>query len=107
MSGRNEEQSPSAILAETAPGSVDFGERASVVTRGVALENRSALIHVRFRPDGTVWEIAERPAGLSGEEWFKRLCARVGDRFQARCGGRGMFRISGDELEALKASQTH
>jgi hypothetical protein len=74
---------------------------------GYRLAGNVVLIHVRFRPDGSVWEIAECPEGLSPEGWFKRLCARVGDKFQARTGGRGMFRISLDQFEALKAVQPH
>jgi hypothetical protein len=82
-------------------------EQPNVFANGVALEDATVLIHVRFRPDGQVWEIAECPAGLDKNEWFKRLCARAGDRFQTRCGARGLFRLSLAQLEALKAPHLH
>ncbi|QGM99672.1 hypothetical protein F7D14_12050 [Methylocystis parvus] len=66
----------------------------------------SVLIHVRFRPDGTVWEISACPPDVSKDAWFKKLCARASDRFQARAGGRGMFRLTAEQLDALKA-QSH
>lgn len=65
------------------------------------------IIHARFWPDSRVWEIAECPDGLTKDEWFKLLCARVGDRYETRAGGRGFFRISRGELEALKALTSH
>jgi hypothetical protein len=61
------------------------------------------ILHVRFRPDAHVWEIAERPEGLDKEEWYRLLCARAGDRYQTRIGGRGFFRLSRAELDSLKA----
>lgn len=60
------------------------------------------LLQVRFYPDTRVWEIAERPEHLDKEEWFKLLCARAGANFQARAGGRGFFRLTRPQLEALK-----
>ena len=65
------------------------------------------IIHVRFHPDSRVWEIAERPATLDEEQWFKLLCARFGSKFQTRLGGRGLFRISRAELESAKAPRPH
>ncbi len=60
------------------------------------------LLHVRFWPDTRVWEIAECPDHLDKEEWFKLLCARVGGNYRTRAGGRGFFRLTRTELEALK-----
>ena len=65
------------------------------------------IIHVRFWPDSRVWEIAECPAELTKEEWFKRLCMRIGDKYQTRAGGRGFFRLTRLELESLKVSNPH
>ena len=60
------------------------------------------VLHVRFSPDSSIAHIDERPAELSNFEWFARLCANVGHKYQARAGGRGFFRLSRVELEALK-----
>jgi len=65
------------------------------------------IIHVRFHPDSRVWEIAERPAALDKEQWFKLLCARFGAKYQTRAGGRGFFRISKVELEAAQTPRPH
>lgn len=62
----------------------------------------AVILHVRFRPDSHVWEIAERPEGLDKEEWFKLLHARAGDRYETRAGGRGFFRLTRMELESIK-----
>lgn len=64
----------------------------------------NVLIHVRFNNDGTVLEISERPTGLSPQEWFTRLSEKAGNAFQALTGGRGVFRVSTDEVTALKAA---
>ena len=72
-----------------------------------APESEDVLILVRFYPDSRVWEIAERPESLDKEQWFKLLCARVGGKYQARAGGRGFFRVSRTELEALKTLRPH
>lgn len=71
---------------------------------GVASEVADGfVVHVRFRPDTTVWTIDECPAHLTNQEWFNLLCRRIGSRFAARAGGRGDFRLSRTELEAFKA----
>jgi hypothetical protein len=101
------EQRPHVKPADTPQGALAAEEHPDVFSRAVSLEDAAVLIHVRFRPDGTVWEIAECPEGLAKDEWFKKLCARVGDKYQARCGGRGMFRISLAQLEALRAPKAH
>lgn len=60
------------------------------------------IIHVRFHADSRIWEISERPDQIDREQWFKLLCAHVGDKFQTRAGGRGFFRLSRTQLELLK-----
>lgn len=97
--------------------STDGGEAASVDTSRQPAEPAAAgayesavsapaggevLLHVRFWPDTRVWEIAERPDHLDKEDWFKLLCARVGGTYQTRAGGRGFFRLTRPQLEALK-----
>jgi len=67
----------------------------------------SLIIYIRFWPDGRVWEIPECPPEMSKEEWFSHLCARVGDKYQTRAGGRGFFRLSRLELESLKVLNPH
>jgi len=48
-------------------------------------------LHVRFSPDANISHIDERPADLDKLERFARLCAKVGDKYQARPGDRGLF----------------
>ncbi len=62
------------------------------------------LIHVRFNNDGAVLEISERPAGLTPQQWFAKLTQMAGSAFQALTGGRGVFRVTPDEVAALKAT---
>ncbi len=65
------------------------------------------MIHVRFAPNGQVTEISERPTTISAQDWFNRLSDRVGTNYQPLSGGRGLFRLSPDEVEALKAAAAH
>jgi hypothetical protein len=65
------------------------------------------MIHVRFAPDGSVFEIGERPQALSAQQWFTRLSEKYGTEFQTLSGGRGFFRLAPDAVEALKASISH
>ncbi|MGO9675427.1 MAG: hypothetical protein ACLPSF_14880 [Methylocella sp.] len=63
------------------------------------------LIHVRFAPDGTVTEISERPAVLGAQQWFDKLSSgAAGSSFQSLSGGRGVFRLTPDEIAAAKAT---
>ena len=73
-----------------------------VVAPAANLNSATLLLHVRFRPDTTILNIDECPAEMTNEEWFKRLCARAGGKFATRAGGRGFFRLTHVELEALK-----
>jgi len=67
----------------------------------------TTTIHVRFAPDGTVFEIGERPQALSAQQWFNRLTESYGTQFQALSGGRGVFRLAPDAVDALKAGAAH
>lgn len=62
------------------------------------------LIHVRFNNDGSVLEIAERPAGLTPQQWFTTLTEKAGKAFQALTGGRGVFRVTLVEVASYKAT---
>lgn len=64
----------------------------------------SVIIHVRFAPDGSVTEIGERPASDTAQQWYNRLCNAFAMQFQALSGGRGCFRLSAEEVSALKSA---
>ncbi len=70
------------------------------------MEPQKVLIHVRFAPNGTVVEISERPKALSPQEWYNVLCDKAGTTYQPLSGGRGVFRITADEVETFKAEST-
>ena len=62
-------------------------------------------LHVRFATDGTVAEISERPAALTPQQWFNKLSEAIGMKaYQTFAGGRGMFKVARDQVEALKAA---
>ncbi|CAN2535811.1 MAG TPA: hypothetical protein VIF40_12560 [Methylosinus sp.] len=63
----------------------------------------SVIIMIRFRPDTTVWEINGLPSHLDKQAWFTLLCKRAGDKFEARAGGRGYFRLTREQYEAIAA----
>ena len=66
-------------------------------------EATKVVIHARFAPNGTVVEIGERPQGLTPQDWFDYLCNNTLDKYQALAGGRGVFRLTRGETDALKA----
>ena len=70
------------------------------------MEPQKVLIHVRFAPNGTVVEISERPKALSPQQWFNCLSDRAGATYQPLSGGRGVFRLTMDEVETFKAEST-
>jgi len=70
------------------------------------MNSQSVLIHVRFAPNGAVVEISERPAALSPQEWFNRLCDKASDVYQPLAGGRGVFRLTRTVVDVLKAETT-
>lgn len=69
------------------------------------MESNKVMIHLRFAPNGTVVEISERPAGLSPQQWFNSLSDRYGNAYQVFAGGRGIFRLTRAEIDALKAEK--
>lgn len=65
----------------------------------------NVTLHVRFASDGTVAEISERPAGLTPQQWFNRLSDAIGMKaYQTFAGGRGVFKVARDQVEALKTA---
>jgi hypothetical protein len=66
------------------------------------METQNVVLHARFAPNGTVVEISERPQGLSPQDWFNFLSDKAGDVYQTLAGGRGVFRLTRAELDALK-----
>ena len=70
------------------------------------MEPQKVLIHVRFAPNGTVVEISERPKALSPQEWFNFLSDKAGTTYQPLSGGRGVFRLTMDQVESFKAEST-
>lgn len=67
------------------------------------MESGKIIIHVRFAPNGTVVEIGERPAPFSPQDWFNYLSDKAGMVYQTLAGGRGIFRLTRSEIDALKA----
>jgi len=67
----------------------------------------TTVIHVRFAPDGTVFEIGERPESIDANQWFAKLSGVAAGAFQALSGGRGVFRIDRAALDALKGASLH
>jgi len=71
------------------------------------MESQTVMIHVRFAPNGTVVEIGERPAGKNPQGWFDHLSERLGGTtYQALSGGRGVFRLTREQVDALKSEST-
>lgn len=86
--------------SQTAPISsvVDRIAAPAAISQGAAV-----VLHLRFAADASVWLIDECPPELSGQQWFNLLCARFGDKYSTRAGGRGFFRLTRAELDAVKA----
>ncbi len=70
------------------------------------METQDVIIHVRFAPNGTVVEIGERPKAISPQEWFFYLSDKAANAYQPLAGGRGVFRLTRDEVETFKAEST-
>ncbi len=67
------------------------------------METQSVMIHLRCAPDGSVSEISERPAVLSPQAWFNFLSEKAATVYQPLAGGRGVFRLTRAEVDALQA----
>lgn len=96
----------SEVQAEVGHAVANVPPAAAPVERdpnAVTAAGDSVIIMVRFRPDTTVWEINGLPAHLDKQAWFHLLCKRAGDKFETRAGGRGYFRLSREEYEAIAA----
>jgi hypothetical protein len=67
------------------------------------MDPQLVIIHARFAPNGTIVEISERPPALTPQEWFDFLSEKVGgETYQALSGGRGVFRLTREQVDALK-----
>ena len=66
------------------------------------MDDTKVLIHVRFAPSGQVTEIGERPPVLAQQDWFNTLSTRAGGSYQPLAGGRGVFRLTRDEIAGLQ-----
>ena len=62
------------------------------------------VIHARYALDGTTLEIGERPAALNPNEWFAILSEKASKYGEPLAGGRFIFKVPADELEAIKAA---
>ena len=61
------------------------------------------LIHLVFLNDGSVTRISELPDGATPQKWFDHLSIAASHAYQPLSGGRGVFRLTADELSQLKA----
>lgn len=59
------------------------------------------IIHVRFHPNGRVNTVNHRPESVSPQDWFDLLCRAAPSSYQALAGGRGVFRIPSNQLDAI------
>lgn len=66
------------------------------------METGKVIIHVRFMPNGEVSEIGERPADRTPQQWFNFLSTKAADTYQALAGGRGVFRLTREQIESLR-----
>lgn len=62
---------------------------------------QDVLIHVRYRPDGDIFSIGEKPSSVSASQWLKHLLATASSHYQTLAGGRGFFRIPPDRFATL------
>jgi hypothetical protein len=69
------------------------------------MDQPNVIIHARFAPNGTVVEISERPSGLTAQQWFNVLSEKT-DAYQSLAGGRGVFRLGREVIDALKQEVT-
>ncbi len=66
------------------------------------MDDTQVIIHVRFAPNGEVTDIGERPEALAPQTWFNRLSLLAGGHYQALAGGRGVFRLTRDEVACFQ-----
>jgi hypothetical protein len=70
----------------------------SMAAQGVRGE---VVVNVRFQPNGLVLHINNKPQDMGDQEWFDRLCRVASTNFMALSGGRGAFRIPGDQFQLI------
>jgi hypothetical protein len=91
---------------ETNATTLETPAEAVVSTKAATAEPVDCLIHLRFNPNGTVSEIGERPSGVDAQAWFNFLSRNTLNKYQALSGGRGMFRLPREQINALKSACT-
>lgn len=67
------------------------------------MSDSPVLIHLVFLNDGTVVRMSETPDNVSPQAWFNHLSQAAADDYQPLSGGRGVFRLTADQLVKLKA----
>jgi len=67
------------------------------------MSDAQILIHLVFLNDGSVTRISEQPSGATPQKWFNHLSISASHAYQALSGGRGVFRLTAEELSQLKA----
>ena len=70
------------------------------------MENNQVMIHVRFAPNGVVTEIRECPAAANPQKWFDYLSRSTSNSYASLSGGRGVYRMSREQVESLKEDCT-
>jgi len=70
------------------------------------MENNQVMIHVRFAPNGVVTEISDCPADASPQKWFDFLSRSTSNSYASLSGGRGVYRMSREQVESLKDACT-
>lgn len=58
------------------------------------------LIHVKINTDATVLSIGERHEGMTPQQWNNLLMSGGGSCYQTLAGGRGVFRVLRERLQA-------
>lgn len=67
------------------------------------MSKEAVVLHGKFAPNGAVVELAERPAGLTPQQWFNFLSVQAADAYQTFAGGRIVFTLTRERLDTLKA----
>lgn len=70
------------------------------------MENNEIMIHVRFAPNGAVTEISDCPTDASPQKWFDFLSRSTSNSYASLSGGRGVYRMSREQVVSLKDACT-
>jgi hypothetical protein len=64
----------------------------------------SIQVRVSFRNDGAVIAVSPTPELMAPQAWFDHLTRAAGHAYRAYAGGRGVFTLTPEEYDAVKAS---